>query len=298
LGRGEREGITGRRKSARLPDWVKRKERGHLHDVKRLMRALHLSTVCEEAKCPNASSCFAKPTAAFLILGDRCTRTCTFCSVKKGTPSAIDAGEPQRIARAAEALRLRHVVITSVTRDDLSDGGASHFAATIRAVTSMVPDVTVEVLTPDFNGEKSSVAMIASESPAVFNHNLETVPRLYPSVRPEADVSRSLRILEYVKKSNPRVLTKSGLMLGLGETLPEVRLLLKNLREAGCELVTIGQYLRPSKRNRPVSEYVDPEIFEELRLEAMHMGFAFAASAPLARSSMNADEMFQSAEKL
>jgi lipoyl synthase len=261
-----------------------------------LIKTLNVATVCEEARCPNAPSCFAKPTAAFMILGDRCTRNCTFCSVRKGRPAAVDPDEPERVALAAEELGLRYVVVTSVTRDDLDDGGASHFARTIHAIRTRLPAAKVEVLTPDFVGKESSIDKVIAASPDVFNHNLETVPRLYASVRAGADFERSLKLLKRVRESGAAIRTKSGLMLGLGETLPEVRHVLKRLREAGCEMLTMGQYLRPTRKSRLVSDYISPDVFELLRLEALQMRFTFAASAPLVRSSMNAEEMFLSTQ--
>lgn len=280
----------------RLPEWIKIKA-SDLHATKSLLRNHGLSTVCEEARCPNQALCFSKPTATFMILGDSCTRNCGFCSVRPGNPSAMaapDRTEPERIAEAARELALTYIVVTSVTRDDLPDGGASQFAATIRALKRVLPDSKVEVLTPDFRGDADALAAVLDARPDVFNHNMETVKRLYPAVRPQADYERSLALLRNAKAAAPRVKTKSGLMLGLGENLDEVSCALKDLRACGCDFLTIGQYLRPAKKNLPVVEYIRPEIFDELKALALGMGFEFVASGPLVRSSMNAEEMYHS----
>jgi len=276
----------------RLPEWVKAKARRGVHDTKRVLRSHGLSTVCEEAKCPNVEECFSKPTAAFMILGSRCTRNCGFCSVESSMPEPLDPKEPERIAQTAKEMGLRYVVITSVTRDDLRDGGAEHFAKTVSTVRMHLPEARIEVLVPDFKGNPDCLDTVLNARPDVYNHNIETVPRLYPSVRPLADYRRSLSILEYAKETTPEIYTKSGLMLGLGESLDEVTGVLRDLRNAGCDLITMGQYLRPSKLNMPVVEYMSPEIFERLRLRALSMGFKRVASAPLVRSSMNAEEMY------
>jgi lipoyl synthase len=276
----------------RLPEWIKTKSAGGLHDTKRVLRTHGLLTVCEEARCPNMGQCFSKPTAAFMILGSQCTRNCRFCSVKSSSPEPLDPHEPERVALAAREMGLRYVVVTSVTRDDLSDGGANHFAKTVYALRTYVPDAKVEVLTPDFQGRLSDLSQVLHARPDVYNHNVETVPRLYPPVRPLADYKRSLKILAYAKDKAPELYTKSGLMLGLGETLEEVTNVLSDLRDAGCDIITIGQYLRPSRLQLPVVEYIRPGIFEELRVTALSMGFRYAASAPLVRSSMNAEEMY------
>lgn len=227
-----------------------------------------------------------------MILGDRCTRNCGFCSVASSAPFPPDPQEPEKVAIAAKALGLRYVVITSVTRDDLDDGGAGHFAATVSSVRNHLPQAKVEILTPDFRGNFRSLEVVIHSKPDVFNHNVETVPRLYPSVRPLADYAGSLRILEYVKKTSPGIYTKSGLMLGLGEEIKEVIRVLKDIRDAGCDLVTIGQYLRPLKSKLPVAAYIHPDIFESLRITALSLGFRHVASAPRVRSSMNAEEMY------
>ncbi len=276
----------------RLPEWIKTKASG-LHETKTFLRNHGLSTVCEEARCPNKGHCFSKPTATFMILGNSCTRDCGFCSVKSGNPSFVDAEEPERVAEAAHEMGLRYVVITSVTRDDLYDGGALQFAMTVKAVKNRLPDARVEVLTPDFKGNVNSLKTVLDARPDVFNHNMETVKRLYGVVRPQADYERSLNVLRNAKKIAPDIKTKSGLMLGLGENIDEIIGLFKDLREAECDFLTVGQYLRPSKKNLPVVEYIRPEIFEELKKTALKVGFEFVASGPLVRSSMNAEDMYR-----
>jgi lipoic acid synthetase len=276
----------------RLPDWIRTRSHADRHETKRILRKHGLSTVCEEARCPNRGECFAKPTATFMILGSICTRNCGFCAVHTGPPGPPDAEEPGRIARASAEMGLKYIVITSVTRDDLPDGGAAHFAGTITAVRSSVPAARIEVLTPDFLGDRDALRTVLSARPDVFNHNVETVERLYTLARPQAVFRRSLSVLAQAKLIAPDILTKSGFMVGLGETGKEVRELLGLLRETGCDIVTIGQYLRPTGKNIPVVEYVRPEVFEEIRSVALEMGFRYVASGPLVRSSMNAEEMF------
>ena len=275
----------------RLPDWIRTSAAG-LHGTKNLLRGHRLHTVCEEARCPNMGHCFSRPTAAFMLLGDIRTRDCAFCSVRSGTASAPDPDEPERIADAAREMGLKYVVVTSVTRDDLPDGGASQFARTITALRERLPNIKVEVLTPDFKGDTAALGTVLEAGPDVFNHNVETVKRLYPEVRPQADYRRSLRVLRNAAGPGSDPGTKSGLMVGLGETMDEIMGLFADLREAGCGRLTIGQYLRPSKKNLPVVEYIRPEVFEELKQRALELGFAYVASAPLVRSSMNAEEMF------
>ncbi|MGD2079659.1 MAG: lipoyl synthase [Nitrospirota bacterium] len=278
----------------RLPRWLRRRHSlSELRSMKGLLRGHGLSTVCEEARCPNKAECFSKPTATFMILGDRCTRNCGFCSVESMAPSPPEADEPLRVAQAARAMGLRYVVVTSVTRDDLQDGGAGHFARTIGEIRRCLPGAKVEVLTPDFKGSAEALGIVLEAGPDVFNHNLETVPRLYSTVRPQADYNRSVELLRKVKEMSPGVRTKSGLMLGLGEGAGEVLETLRDLRGAGCDSLTLGQYLRPGKGNLPVAEYVEPEVFESLRGEALAMGFGFVASGPLVRSSMNAEELYE-----
>lgn len=277
----------------RLPEWLKRDALAGLHDTKHLLRRHRLSTVCEEARCPNRGECFSKPNATFLILGSHCTRKCGFCSVSSSSPEPIDESEPEKVASASTEMGLRHVVITSVTRDDLSDGGAGHFAKTIVAVRRAVPRARVEILTPDFQGKKEALETVLSAQPDVFNHNIETVERLYSSVRPQANFHRSLALLQRAKEIAPHIIVKSGFMLGLGEKREEVMSLLENLFRSKCDFLTIGQYLRPTRNNLPVVEYLLPEFFEKLREKALDMGFKSVASGPLVRSSKNAEEMYE-----
>ncbi|TAN43383.1 MAG: lipoyl synthase [Nitrospirae bacterium] len=276
----------------RLPQWIKTGSPADLHGTKYLLRRHGLATVCEEARCPNRGECFSRPTAAFMILGRSCTRGCGFCSVHTGPPDPPQRDEPAKVAAAAAEMGLRYVVITSVTRDDLPDGGSGQFAATVRALRKELPRAKIEVLTPDFQGDPEALMTVLRSGPDVFNHNMETVERLYPSVRPEADYCRSLDVLGKAKAAAPGIVVKSGFMLGLGEGPQEVEKLLSDLVAAGADMVTIGQYLRPTRKNLPVVEYVRPEVFETLRLRALGMGFRYAASGPLVRSSMNAEEMF------
>jgi lipoic acid synthetase len=279
----------------RLPDWIRTKSSSGLHHTKHMLRSRGLSTVCEEARCPNIGACFAKPTATFMILGSLCTRNCGFCSVEPASSLALappEADEPERVALAARDMSLKYVVITSVTRDDLHDGGALHFAKTVRAVRGALPGAKIEVLTPDFRGDVGALRAVLDSLPDVFNHNLETVPRLYPLVRPQAVYRRSLRVLSNAREMAPSVRTKSGIMVGLGETENEVISVMEDLRAAGCDYLTIGQYLRPSKKKLPVVEYVTPAVFERYRDVAHSRGFRAVASAPLVRSSMDAEEMF------
>ncbi len=278
--------------SMRLPDWIRTQCRADRHETKLILRKHGITTVCEEARCPNSWECFSKPTVTFMILGPHCTRNCGFCSVSSSAPGPLDENEPDNIARAAQEIGLKYVVITSVTRDDLPDGGAGHFAETISAVRRRLPAAKIEVLTPDFQGDTEALSTVLQAAPDVFNHNVETVERLYPNVRPQAVFRRSLSVLKHAKKIAPDTITKSGFMLGLGEERAEVLDLLKELRGAGCDVVTIGQYLRPTRNNLPVVEYIHPEVFDDLKLKALEMGFSYVASGPLVRSSMNAAEMF------
>lgn len=283
----------------RLPQWAVKKKTTHgdIRKVKTLLRDLNLRTVCESARCPNMGDCFSRPTATFMILGDICTRGCGFCAVDKGLPSEVDWDEADRIVQAAVALSLAHVVITSVTRDDLPDGGAALFARVVIKLREALPDALVEVLTPDFGGDRDALETVLAAGPHIFNHNLETVPRLYAKVRPQADYRRSLDVLRAAKEIAPAQHTKSGLMVGFGETRDEVISVLRDLRDAKCDIVTIGQYLRPSLRHLPVVEYVRPEVFEEYRQIGESLGFALTASAPLVRSSFNAAEAGQILKK-
>lgn len=264
-------------------------------DVSRLLAELDLATVCREAHCPNQGECFSRGTATFMILGRSCTRNCRFCAVLEGDPGPPDADEPRAVAQAAARLALRHVVITSVTRDDLADGGAAHFADTIRAVRARLPNAALEVLTPDFEGRSRDVITVLDARPDIFNHNIETVPRLYPAVRPQADFARSLAVLVCAKAraraAGMNLHTKSGLMVGLGETGLEVREVMQALREAGCDMLTIGQYLAPSDQHVPVARYVEPDEFAAWQTQAEEMGFSAVAAGPFVRSSYHAEDL-------
>jgi lipoic acid synthetase len=277
----------------RLPEWLRKPQR-HAeadHQMKRLLRSYGLHTVCEEARCPNRDECFSRSTATFMILGDVCTRSCGFCAVKtgRGVPIELLDTEPERVAEAAARLQLRYVVITSVNRDELKDGGASHFAKTIRAIRNKLPGAKIEVLTPDFKGDLQALRIVLDARPDTFNHNVETVARLYPKVRPQAKYERSLELLRQARLYAPDVLTKSGFMVGLGESQSEVFKLLEDLREHLVEIVTIGQYLQPSRAHLPVAEYVDPETFERYREYGERLGFRAVFSGPLVRSSYMAE---------
>jgi lipoic acid synthetase len=258
-----------------------------------LLAHLSLPTVCDEARCPNRGECFSHHTATFLILGDVCTRGCAFCAVKKGKPLALEADEPQRLAGAVSQLGLRHVVITSVTRDDLPDGGAAHYARAVEALREHCPGVRVELLVPDFAGSKEALATVMAAQPDILAHNLETVPRLYPLVRRGADYRRSLEVLKQAKAISSRVITKSGLMLGLGEESPEVEEVLQDLRQVACDMLTLGQYLSPSLHHVPVARYLNPEEFDGWRQRALALGFASVAAGALVRSSYKAPIFFQ-----
>jgi lipoic acid synthetase len=276
----------------RLPDWIKTKSPGDLHRTRQVLRNHRLSTVCEEARCPNIGDCFSRPTATFMILGASCTRHCRFCSVESSSPLPPDHDEPLRVAMAARDMGLRYVVVTSVTRDDLPDGGAEHFAHTIREIKELLPGTRVEVLIPDFRGDPAALGIVLSSGPDVVGHNVETIPDLYPSVRPEADYERSLGVLRNARAVAPHIRTKSGLMVGLGEPFDSVVAVMRDIRTTGCDLLTIGQYLRPSKENLPVVEYIHPSVFEKYKDVAFEIGFRGVASFPLARSSVNAEAMF------
>ena len=262
--------------------------------VRVLLREKALNTVCEEARCPNLGECFSRGTATFMLLGDRCTRRCSYCSVGTAKPLPPDAGEPQRVAEAAARLGLRYVVLTSVNRDDLDDGGAAHFAATVDAVRRALPQAGVEVLTPDFKGDRRALAAVLAAAPTVFNHNIETVPRLFGRVRPQGRYRLSLDVLAAARELRPDVPTKSGLMVGLGESDDEIRDVLRELRENGVQIVTIGQYLRPSRQHEPVDRYLRPEAFEALAAEARAIGFPTVYAGVFVRSSYNAFEVFRS----
>jgi len=275
----------------RHPEWIKVKSTG-THETRKVLRYHGVSTVCEEAMCPNQGVCFSHGTATFLILGDRCTRNCSFCAVESSEPLPPDLHEPGKVANAAHELRLKFVVITSVSRDDLPDGGAGQFAQTIKAVRNKINAIKIEVLTPDFKGDTEALTTVLDAGPDVFNHNVETVPRLYSTVRPMADYGMSINIIKTAKQLYPDMKTKSGIMLGLGERGPEVLRVMDDLRSADCDLLTIGQYLRPRRVNTPVVDYIRPEVFEEYRVKGIEMGFRAVASSPLTRSSMEASAMF------
>lgn len=275
------------------PDWLKKvltTDRKLLREVATLLRSLNLHSVCEGARCPNIGECFASKTATFMILGETCTRNCRFCAVKKGIPSAPDPLEPTHIAQAALRLNLRHVVVTSVTRDDLTDGGAAHFVEVVRALRDEQPSITIELLIPDFRGSWKSLEVVAREKPEILNHNVETVPSLYEAVRPGAKYERSLELLSRAKELEPSLITKSGLMVGLGEKRAQVLEVMDDLLEAGCDMLTIGQYLRPSLKHFPVVEYVTPETFDDYKRIALKKGFSFVASGATVRSSYHAAE--------
>lgn len=269
--------------------------------LKNELRRLHLHTVCESARCPNIHECFSRRAATFMILGNVCTRGCTFCSVPKGSPAkhdmALDPLEPANVAAMARSMDLRYVVITSVNRDDLADGGSAHFAETVERVRAALPEARVEVLTPDFCGDLEAVARVLAAGPHVFNHNMETVARLYKPVRPQASYLQSLEVLRFAREAAPDVLTKSGLMVGLGETEEEVNELLADLRAAEVDVVTIGQYLQPTRRNREVSEYVPEDRYERWKARGMSMGFRMVFAGPFVRSSYMADEVNEQARE-
>lgn len=264
-----------------------------MEQVRDLLKGLRLTTVCQGARCPNLCECFAKGTATFMILGDTCTRNCRFCAVPHGPVGPPDPDEPRRLADAAAELNLRHVVVTSVTRDDLPDGGAEQFRETIFALRSRL-GCRVEVLTPDFQGNASAIDRVASVRPDVYNHNVETAARLYPGARPDADYHRSLDLLKRVKSKFPKITTKSGIMVGLGETNEEVLGVLHDLRSVGCDMLTIGQYLQPTPQHLPISRFVTPEEFSDFERRALEMGFRGVASGPFVRSSYHAGEMLDS----
>jgi lipoic acid synthetase len=279
--------------SQRLPEWVRRsvlntEENRH---VRKILKDKQLNTICESGRCPNKGECWAQGTATFLLMGALCTRTCKFCSVNKGRPGPLDESEPHRVAEAARQMGLHHVVITSVNRDDLPDQGAGHFARTITILYEAIPGVAVEALTPDFQGRRDCIATVLAAGPTVFNHNVETVPRLYKRVRPGSRYDRSLAVLATAKAIAPHIHTKSGLMLGLGETDEEVKAVLHDLRRHQCDFLTLGQYLRPTRDQLPVSRYVTPEEFEHLGQYAWGLGFKMVNSGPLVRSSYHAGEL-------
>lgn len=275
------------------PDWIRIKLHTNtkFQDVKAKLRKSALHTVCEEATCPNIGECFSKGTATFMILGDLCTRRCPFCDVAHGRPNGVDEAEPERLASTIKDMDLKYVVITSVDRDDLRDGGATHFADCIKAIRAVSPNIRVEILTPDFRGRlDTAINLLSSELPDVMNHNLETVPRLYKQARPGADYQHSLDLLHKFKKTNPKVITKSGVMVGLGESDSEIEEVLHDLKKHEVDMVTIGQYLQPTKGHLPVHRYVHPDQFQRFEAIGLSIGFKHVASGPLVRSSYHADE--------
>jgi lipoic acid synthetase len=288
----------------RLPDWLRKKTThfDEVHALKTELRRLNLHTVCESARCPNMHECFARGAATFMILGNLCTRGCGFCSVPKGSPQkhefALDPNEPANVARMAADLKLRYVVITSVNRDDLADGGSNHFAETVRQVRHALPQARMEVLTPDFCGDLDAVARVLDAGPDVFNHNMETIERLYRRVRPQADYQQSLEVLRFGKSYRPDILTKSGLMAGLGEEPHEVEQLLRDLRDVNVDVATIGQYLQPTRRNMPVASYITPARFAAYRDYGLSIGFKHVFSGPLVRSSYMADQVNEEASRI
>jgi len=291
-----------KRDSLRKPGWLLKKIEytDERRKVNSILRDLHLNTVCRSARCPNLSECYRHRRATFLILGDICTRGCTFCSVEKAFGRKIDPpdpGEPARVARAVEELGLRYVVITSVTRDDLEDGGARQFVQTIERIRTHDQGIRIEVLTPDFRGDELLIEMVARANPDVYNHNVETVPRLYPTVRPGAEFERSLHLLSYIHEHYPGMFLKSGLMVGLGETEKEVQKTVSALKEVGCDALTIGQYLRPSHWNIPVHEYLPPKRFSSYKRFAEKLGFRYVAAGPYVRSSYMAHEGYEILKK-
>ena len=289
----------------RKPEWLKIKRDSNTENIietRKMLSRLSLHTVCEEAGCPNLMECFGKKTATFMILGRICSRNCRFCNIEKSIPAPPDISEPEHIAEAVKEMGLRHAVITSVTRDDLPDGGAEHFAETIKAVKKAGKNTVIEVLIPDFNGDRKALSMVIDAGPDIINHNVETVPRLYPEVRPQADYRQSLDVIRNSKilaeESGKKIFSKSGIMVGLGETEEEVLALFRDLRDADCDILTVGQYLAPSSKHYPVAEYIHPDLFNFYKAEAEKIGFKSVASAPFVRSSYNAAEVMKEASGL
>jgi lipoic acid synthetase len=278
----------------RKPDWIRVKAPTHpiYHETRKLMRDNKLVTVCEEAACPNIGECWSQRHATMMIMGDTCTRACSFCNVATGMPNPLDHDEPRRVGDAVAALGLRHVVITSVDRDDLRDGGARHFAETIAAIRKAAPETTIEILTPDFLRKEGALEVVVAAKPDVFNHNLETVPRLYPNIRPGARYYHSLRLLDRVKQLDPSIFTKSGVMVGLGEERIEVQQVMEDMRSADIDFLTIGQYLQPSVKHAAVARFVEPSEFEDYASLARAKGFLLVSATPLTRSSYHADRDF------
>lgn len=276
----------------RKPEWIRVKMQGgtQQNKVNALTSNLSLNTVCDEANCPNRMECYTRGTATFMILGKNCTRNCTFCNVTREKPDKVDPKEPENVAKAISKLGLKHAVITSVTRDDLEDQGANQFARVVEEIRKATPKVTIELLIPDMQGDKDLIDIIIDSEPNILNHNIETVPELYDKVRPMANFERSIELLDYVKKTKPDMRTKSGIMLGLGETEEQVLEVFKRLREVDCDMLTLGQYLQPTAKHIPVVEYITPDQFNEYKEIALSMGFKRVASAPLVRSSYYAED--------
>ncbi len=283
-----------------LPSWIRVRvtEGENFKELKQMVRSSRLHTVCEEARCPNIFDCWNRRTATFMILGDVCTRACRFCAVTSGRPMELDLGEPLRVAESVADLGLKHAVITSVDRDDLLDGGAGIFARTIRAIRRRSPGTTIEVLTPDFQGDFAAVSTVVEAGPDIFNHNTETVPRLYSRIRPKAVYANSLALLRHVKALAPSMVTKSGLMVGLGETEDELLDVFRSMRAHNIDVLTVGQYLRPSKKHAEVARYYRPEEFAHLKVQALEMGFGHVEAGPLVRSSYHADEQVPARKSL
>ena len=279
----------------RKPNWIRVKapNSSAYHETRSLMQELNLTTVCEEAACPNIGECWSKKHATMMILGSICTRACSFCNVTTGRPSAVDVFEPENVAEAVVRLGLEHIVITSVDRDDLADGGASQFASTVKAIRDLSPATTIEILTPDFLRKDGALEQVVEAKPDVFNHNLETVPRLYPTVRPGARYFHSLKLLEKVKELDPTLFTKSGLMVGLGESLEEVYQVMDDMRSADIDFLTIGQYLQPTVKHHPLDRFIEPKEFNEIEKRAYGKGFLMVSASPLTRSSYHAGEDFK-----
>ncbi len=278
------------------PSWLKRRlpSGPNYHEVRALIKENKLHTVCQAAACPNQFECFSQHTATFMILGARCTRNCRFCNIEEGPNEPLDPNEPERVAAAAAVMKLRYVVVTSVTRDDLPDGGAGVFAATIQAINRKLPQAKVEVLIPDFKGDEQALATVLAAGPSVLNHNMETVSQLYSKVRPQADYHQSLKLLRRSRQLAPRIPTKSGIMLGLGESESQVEEIIAHIFATGCRLLTIGQYLQPTRNHLPVTSYVTPEEFKQWRTFAINLGFENVASGPFVRSSYHAHKLYES----
>lgn len=289
-----------KRENSRIkkPEWLGKKiDYESMTKMGRMLRSMSLHTVCEEAHCPNMGECFRKQTATFMILGNVCTRNCSFCAIPAGKPAIPDPREPARLAQAAAKLKLKHVVITSVTRDDLPDGGAGHFARCVAEVKHLLPKSSVEVLIPDFEMDTHALDLLMEAAPDIVNHNVETVPFLYNEVRPMADYKRSLSVLNYIKKNYPGTVIKSGLMLGLGEKQEEVKQVIRDLADISCDMLTIGQYLPPSNQHALLKNYVHPEVFEEMKEYSQKAGVSYTASGPYVRSSYHAEDNYEQIKK-